>query len=194
MPFTKTRGLAVGHHGAQDGNETNFMTVDVSGTTMFSGPIQTSAGVSAAGSLYVGGSVNSVGPIKSGAAGTVGTAILVQRVTLGVTSTATGPATIVLPSGSNILEINVDVEQPFQTAAGVTATEINVSAAAGSLIVRMAVSASGHYTMSKANTQTVGTNALRNVTTTIEAHASIQGSTSVISAGQAMLSVIYVNV
>jgi hypothetical protein len=109
-------------------------------------------------------------------------------------TTAGGPATVVLPANSNLLQMYVDIEAPFQTAAGVSATEVNVSAAAGVLIARIAVSASTkRYSTTQVNAQAVRGEAFRNVTTTLEAHVSIQGSNSVISAGQGILSVLYIN-
>lgn len=196
--YTKTKfgAIAVGHHGSGDGNETNFMTVDTSGTAVFAGPIQVSGRVSAAGSLYVDGSVASSGPIKSGGAGSLGTSVLMQRVTIAAANTAGAPVQLNLPSGSNLIQMYVDVEEPYTTGAGATAAEVNVSAVNGVTLARIAVSASTrHYHAGLGGgSQAAGGTAWRNVTTTLEAHVSIQGSATAMSAGQAMLTVLYVNV
>ena len=161
-------------------------------STKVSAPVASFANVSAS-TIAVAGGVTTIKKIQSGTAGSRGTAILVQRVTLAANTTAGIPATIVLPSGSNIIDMYVDVEIPFATAVGVTAAEVNVSAAAGVLLARINVSASTVRYGTMQNAQTVGSSGFRNVTTTIEAHVSIQGSPTAMTAGQAMLSVVYVN-
>ncbi len=191
--MTKFRTLELGHHGAQDGNETNFLTIDVSGTANFSGTVKMSAGASIAGSMYVDGSVLSLGPIRSGAAASRGRAILVQRVTILPVHSAGAPALLVLPSGSDILDFYVDVEAPFAAGALVSAAEVLISAAGGVLLARINVSASTTRYGTMQNAQAVGGGAFRNVTATIEAHTSMQGLASALTAGQAMLSVIYAN-
>lgn len=120
-----------------------------------------------------------------------GTAMIIQRATLLSTNTAGAPVSISLPSGSNVVDFWVDVETPFATGAGVTAADITMSAANGVTLAKIAVSASTkRYNTS--NAQTVGSIGYRNVTATIEAYVSIQGSATALSAGQAMLTVVYV--
>lgn len=167
--MTKFKGpLKVGTHGAP-GTEVDYVVIDTSGTATFAGPI------------------------TGGVAGQRGTATLIQRATITSSTTAGAPATITLPTGSDIVDITVDVEIPFETAAGVSACNVEVSAAAGTAIVYFNVSASTtRYGLETANATSFIASALRNVTATIEAHASIQASSTAMTAGQAMLTIHYI--
>lgn len=166
--MTKFKGpLKVGTHGAP-GTQVDYVTVDSSGTASFAGPI------------------------SGGPSGSVGLVTMVQRTTIAANTTAGAPATISLPSGSDIIDMHVDVEVPFATAAGVSAANIEVSAAGGSTLAVIRVSASTTRYGLTSNADTFLGSGMRNVTQTIEAHTSIVGSASAMSAGQAMLSVVYI--
>ena len=133
------------------------------------------------------------GPIKSKALDTnarTGEVILTQRATLAANTTAGGPATISLPNPSDVVDFKIAVEIPFATGAGVTAANVEISAAGGSTLAVVNVSASGVY---GAGTIAGAAASFRGVSATIEAHVSIQGSPTAMTAGQAMLSVIYVD-
>ncbi|MCB7127943.1 MAG: hypothetical protein J3T61_00190 [Candidatus Brocadiales bacterium] len=104
-------------------------------------------------------------------------------------NTAGNPVLINVPSGADILEFLVDIETPFETAAGATACNIEASlAAAGSALGRINVSASGRYDLIDDGT-IADMVQFRNVTATIEVHASIQNSATAITTGQGILTV-----
>jgi hypothetical protein len=133
------------------------------------------------------------GPVKSKGRDTrtrTGDVYLVQRATLAANNSAGAPRTISLPNPSDVIEFLIGVEIPFATAAGATACNVEISGAGGSTIAVVNVSASGVYR----NGIVAGAAAtMRNVTATIEAHVSIQGSPTAMNAGQAMLSVVYID-
>ena len=144
-----------------------------------------------AGTINVSSSAIFQERIQVGDGGQRGTVTLVQRVTLAANITAGVPAVIVLPSGSDVVDFIVDVEIPFATGAGVTAADVNISAAGGLRMAVINVSASTtRYNL--AGAQSVNGSTFRNVTATIEAHVSIQGSPTAMTAGQAMLTVLYI--
>lgn len=118
-----------------------------------------------------------------------GIVLLVTRATIIQSHTAAAPLSVKLPNGSDIIDFKIDVEQPFETAAGATAVAVRASGANALTFFEIPVSASGRYDLG--NTTTRG-RAFRNVSATIEAHVSVQGSNTAMSAGQAILSVIYV--
>ena len=181
------------HVGALD-NATDFVTIDASGTASFAAPVVVGAlQVGASGgtifsTIDVSGTASFEGPIR-GPSG-VGTALLVQSATIAANTTAGAPATFALPSGADIIDFKVSVEIPFATGAGVTAANIEVSAAAGLTMAIVPVSASGTYRPALIAGDTAS---FRNVIVVIEAHVSIQGSPTAITVGQAMLSLTYIH-
>lgn len=191
--MTKFKGpLKVGTHGAP-GTEVDYVTIDVSGTASFAGNMAITGSHTVTGNQIVSGAATFTGVMQQGAAGQRGTAVMVQRTTILANSSAGAPKTIKLPNGSDIVNMTVDVETPFQTAAGVTACNVEVSAAGGLAIAHFVVSASTtRYGLETANAAVFTGSALRNVTATIEAHVSVQASNSALSAGQGMLTVTYI--
>lgn len=136
------------------------------------------------------------GPLRTGVddgtpTNTIGTAVAAQRATIAANTTAAAPATILLPNGADIINVHVDVEVPFETAAGVTAANVEVSVAGGSTIAVIRTSASTTRYGLETNADTFTGSSMRNVTATIQAHASVVGSATAMSAGQAMLTITY---
>lgn len=166
--MTKFKGpLKVGTQGAP-GTEVDYVTIDTSGTASFAGPL-------------------TLGP-----SGQTGLAVLVQRTTIAANVTAGAPAIIVLPAGSDIVDITYDVEIPFATAVGVSACNLEISAAGGVQIAVIRTTASTTRYGLTSNADAFNGGSLRNVTATIEAHASIVGSNTAMTVGQGMLSIHYV--
>lgn len=135
------------------------------------------------------------GPVRTGvdtgvaATRTIGTVIAAQRVTVDSSNSAGAPATMLMPSGVDVIEYLVDVETPFAAGAMATAQEFSISHGA-SLVTNVVVSASGRYDAIDDGTKT-NTALLRNVTTTVEAFVSTQSLASAATVGQAILTVIY---
>lgn len=136
------------------------------------------------------------GPVRTGLntgipkTSTIGTVIAAQRVTVDSSNSAGAPATMLLPSGSDVIDYLVDVETPFAAGAMVTAQEFSITHG-GTLVTNVVVSASGRYDAIDDGTKT-NSALLRNVTTTVEAFVSTQSLASAATAGQAMLTVFYV--
>jgi len=173
--------------------QTTVMSVDASGTAQFAGLEGITGSLTVTGEVQASSSATFTERIQVGQAGSRGSVTLVQRATIAANTTAGAPAKILLPSGADILDFFVDVEIPFETAAGATAAAIRGSVAGGAALFEMAVSASTtRYGLQQANTTTFLGSSLRNITATIEAHVSVQASPSAMTDGQAMLSVIYV--
>lgn len=142
------------------------------------------------------GKTNFSGPVKTGkdtgvsSTRTVGTVIAAQRVTVDSSNSAGAPATMLLPSGADVVDYLVDVEAPFAAGALATAAEFSISHGS-TLVTNVVVSASGRYDAIDDGTKT-DTSSLRNVTATVEAFVSTQSLASALTAGQAMLTVYYV--
>lgn len=175
--------------GALDSDATAAV-IDASGTATFQGDLNTTGTFNLTGSAIVSGSAVFTDRVQSGDSGQRGTATMVQRVTIATDTTTGAPATIVIPSGSDIIDFIVDIEEQFDTAAGATAANIEISGAGGATLAVIPVSASGQYNLAGANAGNAESR--RNVTVTIEAHVSIQGSPTAMTVGQAMLSIVYV--
>ncbi len=173
--MTKFQGpLQVGTHGAP-GTGVSYTTIDASGTASFAGPIHGSA------------AATFVGPVTIG----LGSVIQAQRTTVLSQNSATNPATIVLPSGSDAIDFLIDVEIPFAAGALVTAQRVNIrTGVTANVIAEIGVSASGRYDALGAT----GTDhsLLRNITATIAAFVSTKALASAATLGQAMLTVKYV--
>lgn len=121
---------------------------------------------------------------------TIGDVGVMQRTTVAANNSAGAPATMLLPSGSDVVMYLVDVEVPFSPGALATAADFSISHGA-SLVTNVVVSASGRYDALSEGTKT-DSSLLRNVTSTVEAFVSTQSLASAITLGQAMLTVIYV--
>lgn len=113
MPFSETTVARVDVSGSAQfaqgadfgGNVIIDGTVNVSGATHFSGVVSAAS------------SVKAVGPIRSGpVAKREGTVVLTQQVTL-TPSTSVNTTVAVLPTGSDILDIQFFVTTAFQSAA-----------------------------------------------------------------------------
>lgn len=133
------------------------------------------------------------GPVKSKALDTdsrTGDVYLVQRTTVQANNSAGNPVTFSLPNPSDIVDFVMQVEIPFAAGALVTAVNTEISAAGGSTVVVIPVSASGTYRPALVAGAAAG---LRNVSTTVEAHMSVQALATALTIGQAMLNVIYID-
>lgn len=170
------------------GGVSGASTLNITGAASFSGAVSAASTLTVNGVTVLGGAVSAKSTLKVGA----GYAVLSQRVTIAANTTAGAPATISLPSGADIVDFFVDVEVPFATAAGATAATVHMSGANASTIAVMRVSASTTRYGAWTNADSFNGSTLRNVTATIEAHASIVGSATAMTAGQAMLTVLYV--
>lgn len=142
------------------------------------------------------GKTNFSGPIKTGkdtgvdSTRTIGTVIAAQRVTVLSSNSAGAHATMLIPSGADVVDYLVDVEIPFAPGALATAAELSVLHGS-TLVTNVTVSASGRYDAIEGGTKT-NTASLRNVTSTVEAFVSTQSLASALTVGQAMLTVFYV--
>ena len=109
------------------------IVVEASGTAKFNGP----------GSIVLGSA--GVPNIRNVGGGGV---VWEQETTILAINSAANPATITLPSGSNIINTYVDVEIPFAAGALVTAFVVNLflgasdTASAANTIAEISVSAS----------------------------------------------------
>ena len=124
-----------------------------------------------------------IGPASEG--------VMIGRVkaTILQNNTAGNPVSISIPSGRDIIDFLVDIETPFETAAGATACNIEASlAAAGSALGLINVSASGRYDLIDDGT-ILDMVQFRDVTATIEVHVSVQNSSTAITTGQGILTV-----
>ncbi len=169
-------------------SETTVMSIGVSGTATFAGAAFTDQVSFAGGTATVDSAGTATFVVTRDSNGFTG--LMVARVTIGILNTAAAPAVLKFGTNIDVIDFKVDIEEPFDTAAGATAANIVVSAANGLLLASISVSASGHYSIPQA----AGGNgtAFRNVATTIEAHVSIQGSDSTMSTGQGVLTVLYI--
>ncbi|MCB7127948.1 MAG: hypothetical protein J3T61_00215 [Candidatus Brocadiales bacterium] len=176
----------------QADSNTTVVSVDSSGTCTFAenitftNPVTFAAAVEASGAFTF--HAQNFGP------GGVGLTELLQRATILQNNTAGNPVNISLPSGADVIDFWVDIETPFGTAAGVTACDIQASiAAAQSALAIVNVSASSRYDFLDADKADVKDLAqFRDITATIEVHASIQNSATAITTGQGVLHVRYV--
>lgn len=147
--------------------DTTAVTIDASGTAIFTGPIRDR--------------------------GNRGQVTYSRETTLVALNSAANPATLILPSGSNVLDIYINVEIPFDAGTLVTASRVLVSAVGGSTLAEITISASTvAYRLGLGNVTTYGGRAHRNVTTTLEAHVSTQALASGVTVGQAIWGVVYV--
>lgn len=159
-------------------SDATAVTIDTSGTATFTGSIQ------------VSGSANVAGTITDRAAR--GQVIYTQKTTLLSDNSAAGPAIINLPSGSDVTDIWVHVEIPFGNAVGVTAVNVAVSAVGDAGLVSFSVSASTvPYVLGRANAVSFVGSTFRNITTTVEAHLSVQALATALTSGQAILGLAY---
>ena len=188
-------------------NRGNFGTVNVSGSSTFTGPVYASATAQFTGMVLVSGTAffhkpihvsptaHIQGPFRVGAAGNI-SVMLAQAATIVAINSAGNPVTFSIPSGADVKNIWIDMEAPFAsgvvTANRVTTYIGGTGVSAASLISEIAVSASGQYNLLRTTTVAGNHTLLRNVTTTVHAFQSMKATDSAATAGQGILTVHYI--
>ena len=192
--------------------------------TTFTGPLRVKAGISDSGISWqvdasgtasfgeqLGIVIEASGTAKFNGPGTIvlasggvpnirnvsgGTVVWSQEVTIVAQTSAGAPVAINIPSGSRILEVFIDVEEPFAAGAMVTAFNAVVflggQASAANTISDVMVSASARYDMIIRDEAGAAMDLLRNVTSTVHSYVSARSLATAATAGQAMLRVVYV--
>jgi len=176
------------------GNRGNFGTVIVSGTSTFTRGVICSASAHFSGPTVVSGTSQIYGSLRHGASGFIQ---LVQTATLISSHSAGAPATFSFPANSDIQAIYLDIEAPFLAGTMNTAQRIGTyiggtGVSAASLVSEIGVSASGQYNLLRTPTVAGNHTLLRNVALTLNVFASTKALASAATAGQGMISIMYI--
>ena len=154
-------------------SDVTAVTIDVSGTAIFTGSVEVSGSVMVAGKIFDRSRLGQVSYSRKTTADSV--------------TTAGAPVTFNAISGMDVTQFHVNVEAPFGALATAAVITINIAA---TLAAEIPVSASGKYTLVDA--RVVGDQTrFRNVTTTVEAYVSMQGLASAFSVGQCIFVIDY---